>query len=229
MTSVSELKLLPKNYYTLSDNSKFVIKKGLHSGVVTLKPDSANFLADASTRVPTYALPLRIITADADTVLQRKSWAVIALKYENMLFGNYWHGGVTIEKNPAGTVVSTQAYYTSVNSPVNKAWSLTTIAPLELTANGYSDASPAGSQMKLTQNGGVISISSVTGAAFPIVQDGECTFNQSKLLQNRKIYLKYKYLKSNGNTCYATDTLTFRNRIRDGVPEWQDEKKSHYN
>lgn len=27
---------------------------------------------------------------------------------------------------------------------------------------------------------------------------------------------------------YVTDTLTFRNRIRDGVNEWQDENPDHY-
>ena len=39
---------------------------------------------------------------------------------------------------------------------------------------------------------------------------------------------KLKYVNSDGNTCYAQDTLTFRNRLRDGVNEWQDENPSHY-
>lgn len=90
---VTELKLMPANYYQLSDASKFVIKAGQHSGTVTLKADSARFLADLSTLVATYALPLRITSADADSVLKAKSYAVIGLKYENMLFGNYWHIG----------------------------------------------------------------------------------------------------------------------------------------
>jgi len=226
---VSVLKLLPANYYTLSDNSKFVIKQGQHAGAVTLKADSAKFLADAATLVATYALPVKITTADADTVLESKNYAVIGLKYENMLFGNYWHGGVTVEKKPDGTVASTTPYYTAINGPTSKAWSLTTVAPFELTSNGYSDiTSSTGTEMKLTQNGGTITISSVAGAAFPIIQDGACTFNQSKLLQDRKIYLKYKYVNAAGNTCYATDTLTFRNRVRDGVNEWQDENPGHY-
>jgi hypothetical protein len=80
----------------------------------------------------------------------------------------------------------------------------------------------------LTLKSNNISLSNVTGSAFPFMANGECSFNNSTLLQNRKIFLKYKYVNTAGNTCYATDTLTFRNRIRDGINEWQDENPSHY-
>lgn len=226
---VNELKLMPANYYQLSDNSKFVIKAGQHSASVTLKADSAKFLADLSTLVATYALPLRITSADADSVLKTKSYAVIGLKYENMLFGNYWHGGVTVEKDAAGAVVKTIPYYTAINAPTSKAWVLTTVGPMALTSNGYADVTnPTKQEMKLTLNGGKITVSSLPGASVQILPDGECTFNQAKLLQNRKIYLKYKYVNAAGNTCYAQDTLTFRNRIRDGINEWQDENPNNY-
>ena len=42
------------------------------------------------------------------------------------------------------------------------------------------------------------------------------------------IFLKYKYQDATGNWCHAQDTLTFRNRMRDGVNEWQDENPLHY-
>ncbi|MDP2115509.1 MAG: hypothetical protein Q8K69_15795, partial [Bacteroidota bacterium] len=202
---------------------------GDHSGTVTLKADSAKFLADLSTLVATYALPLRITSADADSVLKAKNYAVIGLKYENMLFGNYWHGGVTVEKDAAGTVVNTIPYYTAINAPTSKAWVLTTVEPMALTSNGYADVTnPAKQEMKLTLSGGKITVSSLPGASVQILPDGDCTFNQAKLLQNRKIYLKYKYVNAAGNTCYAQDTLTFRNRIRDGINEWQDENPNNY-
>lgn len=226
---VTELKLLPANYYQLSDNSRFVIKAGQHSGTVTLRADSSKFLADAATLNATYALPLRITTADADTVLLSKNYAVIGLKYENMLFGNYWHGGVTYVKDASGATLDTIAYYTAINAPISKAWVLKTVEPFALTSNGYSDITSATKQeMTLTKSGNKITISSLPGATFQILPDGECTFNEAKLLQNRKIFLKYKYVNAAGNTCYATDTLTFRNRIRDGVNEWQDENPNNY-
>jgi hypothetical protein len=68
----------------------------------------------------------------------------------------------------------------------------------------------------------------MTGATFAVEADGASTYNQAKLLQNRKIFLNYKYKNAAGNWCYAKDTLTFRNRIRDGVNEWQDENPNNY-
>ncbi len=64
-------------------------------GSVVMKADSAAFLADAATINAAYAIPLYITAADADSILEPKRFAVIGLKYENMLFGTYWHGGVT--------------------------------------------------------------------------------------------------------------------------------------
>lgn len=227
--SVSELKQLPANYYSVSDNSKFVLRKGDHVGVVTIRPDSAKFLSDPATLVATYAIPFRITNADADSVLRTKDFAVIAVKFENMLFGNYWHGGVTIEKDAAGNVLSEKKYYTTIPSPDSKAWALKTVEPFALVTNGVSDMSSSSKpEMKLALNGSNITISPVEGATFQVMSDGPSQFNQAKLLQNRKIFLSYKYQNADGNWCYAKDTLTFRNRIRDGVNEWQDENPANY-
>ncbi len=229
VASVTALKLLPSNYYTLSDNSKMIIKAGQHSGTITLKADSARFLADAATLVATYAIPLRIIKADADSVLATKDYTVIGLKYENMLFGNYWHGGVTVEKDAAGTIVSEKKYFTTIPSPDSKAWKLTTVEPFSLTTNGVSDFSSSSKpEMKLTLSGSNVTINSLPGATYQVQPDGASTFNQAKLLQNRRIFLKYKFQNAAGNWCHATDTLTFRNRLRDGINEWQDENPENY-
>lgn len=230
VAAVTALKLMPANYYTSTDPSKFVIKKGEHSGTITIKADSAKFLADLASLNATYVLPLRITSADADTVLKSKDNAVIGLKYENMLFGNYWHGGVTVEKDAAGTVVATTNYFTTIPSPDSKAWALTTIEPFALTVNGVSGiSSSTKKEMKLTLgSNGAVSVSSMDGATYAVEGDGASTYNQAKLLQNRKIFLNYKYKNAAGNWCYAKDTLTFRNRIRDGVNEWQDENPNNY-
>lgn len=229
MAGVSELKVAPAGYYSLSDNSKMVIPKGEYNGIVTLKADSAKFLADASTIDAHFAVAMRITTADADTVLESKNYAVIALKYENMLFGNYWHGGVTIEKNAAGEPVDTSIYYTTIPMPEGKVWSLSTVGPFALTTNAVSDLSSSSKpQMKLKLNGGDVVIESVEGATYEVMPNGASTYNKAKLLQNRKIFLNYKYQNAEGNWCFSTDTLTFRNRVRDGVNEWQDENPANY-
>ncbi len=228
LAQVTVLSPLPTNYYTLSDNSKMVIKAGNHMGSVVMKVDSAKFLADPLTLFANYAIPFYITTADADTILATKRSAVIGVHYENMLFGNYWHGGITTVKDPAGAVVSTILYYTAVNQPENKIWKLTTVAPNALVTNGFSDQTTAKGEMRLTLDGTNIVVTTNTGSTFAVLPDGASTYNKAKLLQNRKILLNYKYVNAAGNTCYAKDTLTFRNRIRDGVNEWQDENPANY-
>lgn len=227
---VAALQPLPVNYYTLSNTNQMVIKKGDHNARITIKPDSVKFLADAASIIPTYALGIRIMTADADSLLSNKKTAVIGVKFENMLFGSYWHGGVTVVKDADdANVIQTINYFTKIPVSEVKTWSLKTIAPNAVAVNGYSDiTSPAGMEFALNLNGGTVTISSLTSGKYAIQPDGVSTYNQAKLLQNRKIYLNYKYKDATGNWCHAKDTLTFRNRIRDGVNEWQDENPSNY-
>ena len=224
VTGLTELKALPADYYTISSNS-VTIKKGQNSGTVVIRPDSVKFLSDPATLMSQYVLPFRIMTGDADSILTAKNYAVVGLRYENMLFGNYYHGGVTTVKDAAGTVVKTTKYFTTIPQPDAKVWSLSTIAPNQLVTNGISDV--AGS-FKLTLNGGVITVSQATGSTVVVQPTDASSYNQAKLLQNRKILLNYKYANADGTTSYAQDTLTFRNRVRDGVNEWLDEHPANY-
>ena len=52
--------------------------------------------------------------------------------------------------------------------------------------------------------------------------------NGAALIQDREIYLNYAWSNNDGTTTYVTDTLAFRNRIRDGINEWQDENSENY-
>lgn len=222
---VTALKLLPTDYFTISDKARMVIKSGEHSGTVVIKADSAKFLQDAATINPVYALPFYITTADADSVPPTKRYAVIALKYENMLYGNYWHGGVTTVKDASGKVIKTTNYFTTIPSPESKVVNLKTIAPNALQMNMISDQTGA---MKITFNGNTVTVSQATGSKVEVLPDGESVYNKAKLLQDRKLILRYKYANADGTTSYALDTLTFRNRIHDGVNEWQDSNPANY-
>jgi hypothetical protein len=228
VANVTALSPLPASYYTLSNTSNIVITAGQHSGTVTLKVDSAIFLADSKTLDANYVIPFYINTADADTIIESKRSLVVGIKYENMLFGNYLHGGKTIVKDATGAPIDTIEYYTSRTQVDTKIWKLTTIAPNTVATNGYSDkTSTTKKELTLTLNGTGITLGSATGSTNTYLPNGENTYNGAKLLQNRKILLNYKYV-SGENTYECTDTLTFRNRIRDGINEWQDENPSNY-
>lgn len=227
-SNVTGILPLPANYYTLSDNNTIVIKEGWHVGNITVKPDSATFLADAATLVPTYILPFYISTADADSIIEPKRYALIGVKYENKLFGNYYHGGAALVNRP-GLPDTTFLYKTTIPIPENKIWNLKTLSAFQLGLNGYLNQNSSKNEMILTINGTDVTISSSAGSTYVFTPDGVSTYNNPKLLQHRKLFLKYKYTNpGTGYTYHCTDTMTFRNRLRDGVNEWQDENPSHY-
>ncbi len=233
MGAVSTLEELPADTYSLLYEGKpadhVLIKTGAHTGFIEIKVDSVKFLSDVSRLLPFSVIPLTITKADADLIYEGKESTAVGVRYENMLFGHYWHGGKTVVKDPLGTVIETIEYPTTIPQPDTRVWTLKTVAPFELVTNAVGGElnSPV-SQFKITLNDdGSIAINPLPGASYQVEADGNSYFNKAKLLQDRKIYLSYAYEK-NGNTYHATDTLTFRNRIRDGVNEWQDENPDNY-
>ena len=219
---------MPASYYTLTNTSSMVIKSGQHMGSIYVKADSANFLGDPLTINAQYVIPFSMLTADADTILESKRTAAIGFRYENMLFGKYWHGGSALVNRPA-KADTTYNYFTTIPVAESKIWTLKTASPNTLYANGYFDQTTTKNEMLLTLDGTSVTITEQVGSTFPITAEGTSSFNRAKLLQERKIFLKYTYTNTvNGYTYHCTDTLTFRNRIRDGINEWQDENPSHY-
>ena len=77
--------------------------------------------------------------------------------------------------------------------------------------------------MTLTFNDTSVTVSSDDGKI-----TGTGTFNGETSLQDRQIFLRYKVTRSDGGYDDVRDTLTFRNRIRDGINEWQDEHPENY-
>jgi hypothetical protein len=227
---VTALQPLPSNYYTISDPGTMVIKQGQHEGAVTIRPDSVTFLNDSlKTMFGTYVLPFRITQADADSLITLKKTNTVAVRFENMLFGNYWHGGAAKVGKVATPAVdsATITYRWAVNDIATKIWTLTTAGPCTIYTNGYFNVQTAKTELKLVLKGTTIYLSSAPGSTNTYTQNGECSFNNAKLLQNRKVFLNYTF-KAGKYTYRCTDTIFFRNRIRDGVNEWQDENPDHY-
>ncbi len=79
--------------------------------------------------------------------------------------------------------------------------------------------------VRITFSDGKITLASADAVA---IEDLGSGYNNAKLLQDRKIFLNYSFANADGTKSVVTDTLTFRNRIRDGVNEWQDENPEHY-
>lgn len=230
---IDALEALPADEYRLRPDGGVdgvvLIREGSHLGQIVIKVDSVKFLSDVSRTTPRFVIPLRLTDGNDTGLIEGKTTSVIGVRYENMLFGNYWHGGETVVTDASGQEVNRIQYYTTVPQADTKVWTLTTVEPMALTANAVGgELNGSSAQLKLIQGAdGQITVASVDGALYEVEPDGACSFNRAKLLQDRKIFLKYKYEKD-GLTYHATDTLTFRNRIRDGVNEWQDENPENY-
>lgn len=224
-SGISELQPLPRSVYYLSDDS-IVINEGRMTGSVTVEADSLAFLSlpQAAGRTR-YAIGFKIVSADADSVLRQKAYQVCAVRYENMFFGYWYHGGETTVVDSGGNVVETRSYPLRIPSDpsTSEVYTLSTCAPNAVTTNYMGDGEGS---LKLVYDGGSVKVSSNDPTRK--VVDMESTFNRASLLQDRKLFLNYRYENPDGSTSIVKDTLAFRNRIRDGVNEWQDSNISHY-
>lgn len=232
MKDMTGLKPLPASMYTLQTDGRpgvAVIKAGSHLGKIIVKIDPEAFLADEANLKPQYILPLRLDSAQGCGLIEGLETTCIGVHYEALLFGNWWHGGTASVKNTSGETVETVDYAMEIPQSDSKVWTLSTDGPHSMLSNAVgAELSSSIPQMRLILNeDNTISLASVSGATYQIEQDGECFFNGADRIQDREITLNYKYVK-NGLTYHCSDVLKFRNRVRDGVNEWQDENPDKY-
>lgn len=208
---ITAFKPLPAAFRTIEGMDNLVIKKGSHTAAVTISATDA-FTADPDAYKPAYAIGFKIDSADADEVLENKNFAVIAVKCENRFFGFWSRSGITKTYDWTGS--KTGEISEKLSLADSRQYEFTTIG-----ANSVSCNKVAGStgKMTLTFNGSGVTVSSDDGKI-----TGSGSFNGETRLQDRKIFLRYKITKPDGGYDDVRDTLSFRNRIRDGINEWQD-------
>ncbi len=226
---VTEINAMPSDWYTVSDDSQIIIPEGDHLGKITVEFDTDKFInAPLDTRYPHYVMPLEILSAPSiDYILEDKEYTLVAIVYESKLYGSYWHGGVTEVKDASGATIETLVYESSVDQEDDAIWTLETQGPYTLSCDKLSNGFIEGGLQLTLNDDNSITIEALSTSDVVVEPDGESSFNNAKLFQDRELYLKYKYTVDD-KTYHATDTLTFRNRIRDGVTEWRDENAENY-
>lgn len=221
----TSIAVLPSSMYTLSNDHSMVIAKGKHTATITVKADSAAICADPAACAPYYAIPLKLKSVDADKILPNKSYVIMLVRVQNMLFGTYYQDGTSKEVDGTGNVVNEKKYESKVNDSDAFVVNLTSVAPNALVTSTNSNSDLA---VKITLGSdNKITVEAADGKT--VVTSGDCSYNGAKLLQDRKITLNYSYVNAKGNTVTVSDVLSFRNRIEDGVNIWQDMIPSHYN
>ena len=213
---VTALEPLPASAYVLEGLENLKIAKGNHTGTVTVRATDS-FIADPRAYVPGYALAFGIDRADADEVPAEKSFSVIAVRCENKFYGYYTRAAHVKATDASGKVTEYDVEASTVDDFV---YTLTTVDAA--TVRSDKRAGVAG-EMLLTFQGGNITVSSEDGRV-----QGTGRFNGARLLQERALELQYVVTGEDGSRTETTETLAFRNRIRDGVNEWQDEHPENY-
>ncbi len=207
--------ILPADYYSAGNATTIVIPKGSLEGYLNVKLDSAKFVDDPKSLTGEYVIPIKLVSSNnIDSINQVMNYMVISVSYFAKQQANYTYtGSVTKSKNSILTEVSYQ------NDPgQNESFRLfKTIGPtrLKLVADQIGNNDPAkGTYSFLVDvpiNGGVVSILPDPASVIAVTPVGESTYNAG----NRTFILTYSYTLNDGTVCNATETMIFRNRIRD--------------
>ncbi|WP_299234696.1 DUF1735 domain-containing protein [uncultured Bacteroides sp.] len=224
---LESLELLPSEWYSLSNYEKMTIDKGRYAGIVSVEMQDGFLKNYTETISPKYVLPIRIIRADADSLMAGKEYTVIGVKYECKLFGYYYNYGEYVYYNAQGEETERKKIAFKIPMDDNYINTLVTSAPNSVMSSMAANNIDYKMNIKLKEDN-TIDLLAPEGVGYSIQSVGECKYNNPKLLQDRKMFLNYKITNGDGSYIVANDTLVFRNRIRDGVKEWRDEDPENY-
>ncbi len=136
--------LMPDDYYTLSNESKFIIPSGKLIGRVTVSLDSAKFVNDTLAKSPTYAIPFRLTATSEDSILSTQSTQIVVIKYINHYEGFYEQKGIFETFSPDGSKLNA--------SSIDNVLLTTTVLLDTIETNGSMNLIGQDYKMKLTVN-----------------------------------------------------------------------------
>lgn len=207
--------LLPRDYYTLGDTSAIVIKNGKLDGYLNVKLDSAKFVNDPKALTNVYVIPIRLVSCqNIDSINQSKNYMVVSVSYFARQQANYTYA-ISIDKTKAG--VTTTVTYKNDPTQNESIRLLKTVGPtrMQLVADQIGINDPAkGSYSFLIDvpvGGGIVTISADPASTIAVTPVGESTYDAT----SRTFTLRYTYTLSDGTACVASETMVYRNRIRD--------------
>lgn len=228
--------VLPKDYYTLSNESTIIVKKGILQGFVDVTFNEEKFRNDPKCLGHNYALAFSITDAGSgiDSILLAElksfdgsgaevsdyvgSYAVIPIKYINTYEGNYYRVGVIKEFNiGSDTLLSITDFgdeYDNTQFPVKE---LVTISMDTVQILGVANSLNESHIMNLViSEDNSVEVVAIPGSKYQVVSNGNSSWDS----EHRILDLRYKYIL-NGKEFKVEEKLTFRNRKRDGISEWR--------
>jgi hypothetical protein len=205
--TVGLFKLLPAEYYTLSNNDTFTIPAGSLMGAVTLTLNADLFTADTLAHLKTYALPIRITETSLDSILvgdesnPALDYQIIVVKYMSKYAGSYYQRGVERKLDDSGNVVD-EVIYRNKDLSKNLVKNTTTLAANTILTSGISNARAGGLKLTVKPDNSVEL--DYSGAAVEF-KSGSGTYNSEK----NEFYLNYSFIANSANYS-VSDTLILR-------------------
>lgn len=171
-------KLMPKDYYTLSNNNKFIIPKGKFIGKVTIKLDSTKFVNDPHAVKPYYAIPFRLTSTSVDSILATQDTKIVVIKYINRFTGFYNQTGSFTTYNSSGTQIN--------KGTIDNVIHAETVMLNTVRTNGLGNQKGANYMMDITVS--QISNNNVTGST---ASSANSAISASSVTGNVNVSLKY--------------------------------------
>ena len=203
--------LMPENYYSLSNDSRFIIKSGSILGKVTVELDSVNFLSDPDAVNHVYAIPFRLTETSEDSINAELYTKLVVIKYMNHFEGYYDQSGTIESHDAGGTLIS--------SDPVDNVIEMYTVSLDTVVTNGMLNQTGAAFQMLINVNpDNTVKIGNTASSAANVIETtGACNFDHA----TSTFTLNYKVTASDDTYKIASVQLVWRNRIRDGINEWR--------
>ncbi|MDR0573552.1 MAG: DUF1735 domain-containing protein [Tannerella sp.] len=212
----SDKSILPSSYYKCENTSQMVIPKNSLKGYMHVGLDSALFLGDEKSLTGEYVLPIRLVSSsDVDSISPDLGFIRISISYYARQHGYYTYSG-TIVKTKGGNV--TTAAYSNQSSVTDSRRFLNTAGPdrFRVEADATNGADPANGAYTFlldvpVSGGGNVAISPDPDSPVKVYPDGVSAYD----VASKTFTLNYTYTATDGTVCDVSESLVFRNRIRD--------------
>ena len=212
----SDKSILPASYYNCENTSQMVVPKNSLKGYMHVALDSTLFLGDEKSLTGEYILPIRLVSSpDVDSISPDLGFIRISISYYARQHGYYTYSGRVVKTN-GGSV--TDADYSNQPSVTDSRRFLNTAGParFRVEADATNSADPANGVYTFlldvpVNGGGDVIISADPDSPVQVYPDGASTYD----IESKTFTLNYTYTMADGTACKVSESLVFRNRIRD--------------
>ena len=192
-----------------------MIPKGKFNGGVEVQLTDA-FFSDPNAIKNTYVVPMRILSAEVDSIIPEKNFTLFCVKYINEYHGTYFRSGKSSVKEISGKTVEETNYddYKFVEDRPRVSLKTTGRQQVSVNVGFNSNMFEGDLTLLLDFDGKKCKVSLPVGSKFMVSGSGE--FQEKAYNWGNKerdgIVVNYTVKDEEGNTYTANDVLVIRDR-----------------